>query len=249
MSSRKTICWAIPAASAFLALIGSRTVFSQRAVPPLPPTFDSRASQVPSESIPGPSASSAPAVELTTAPDGARSGFSYMPPSSTGSQAPKPYISGYISGPAQGVPSVPSTTAPWPTSTTSRLQSPPNAYRYASGVAGPVVTTSPKAVETDPEMVKLVQADWAKTKEAMELVALYKAAAGGEPQAEVRKKLEALVDEHFDLRQQRRELEISRLEARLAQIRASLEKRGEARQLIVDRHIAQLLGEGDDLAF
>jgi hypothetical protein len=105
------------------------------------------------------------------------------------------------------------------------------------------------AVQVDPEMTETVKADEAKGKEVLELVKQYKAAAGEAPRAEVKEKLETLVNEHFDIRQKRRELEISRLEERLAQIRAALEKRNEARQLIVDRHIAELLGLGDDLAF
>lgn len=197
MSSRKTICWAIPAASAFLALVVSGTVFSQQAPRKI----------------------------------------SVLPLARPGTPAARAYgFERLLSQPSTG-----------PVLRTVRTADGRKfILAHAPGSRIPADTDDRLS---DPEMVKLAEADAEKEKEALELVKQYKAADGEEPQAEVREKLEELVNEHFDIRQKRRELEISRLEARLEQIRASFEKRSQARQLIVDRHIAQLLGLGDDLAF
>lgn len=102
---------------------------------------------------------------------------------------------------------------------------------------------------SDPEMAKLEEADAKKGQEVAEMVKAYRTASGEKQQAEVRSKLKKAVDEHFAVRQSKRELEVSRLEARLEKIRQSIGKRNEAREQIVDRHVAKLLGETDDLEF
>ena len=111
------------------------------------------------------------------------------------------------------------------------------------------VMRSLQDVPADAEMVKMQQADARKEQEITELVKECKTATGDEQQAEMRSKLKTAVDEHFAVRQAKRELEVSRLEARLEKIRQSIAKRNEAREQIVDRHISKLLGEADELEF
>ena len=101
----------------------------------------------------------------------------------------------------------------------------------------------------DPEMEKLLEADTKMEQQTRVLAKRYREAKDQEEQAKVRGDLETLTKEHFDLRQERRELEISRLEAQLQRVRASVEKRTEVKDLIIRRRIAQILGEEDDLAF
>ncbi|HQU44286.1 MAG TPA: hypothetical protein PK867_15815 [Pirellulales bacterium] len=58
----------------------------------------------------------------------------------------------------------------------------------------------------------------------------------------------AVVENHFAVRQQRRELEVKRLEAQLQRLREGLKKRTEERQKLIDEHLSQLLG-GDEAGF
>jgi predicted nuclease with TOPRIM domain len=92
-------------------------------------------------------------------------------------------------------------------------------------------------------MKELNEADAMAEKEARDLVEHYHKATSDDRRAELKKKLEELTKEHFDIRQERRALEISRLEDRLKQVRAAIAKRNEARDLIVQIRVSQLLGE------
>ena len=60
-------------------------------------------------------------------------------------------------------------------------------------------------------------------------------------------RLAELTEKHFDLRQERRELQIAQLEAELEKVRATIDKRNEARELIIRRRVSRLLGEKDEL--
>jgi len=106
-----------------------------------------------------------------------------------------------------------------------------------------------KREPADPEMAKMEQSDANAAKKVAEIVKECKTATGEEQQAEVRYKLKQAVLEHFAVRQAKRELEVTRLEARLEKVRQSITKRSELEDQIVDRHVSQLLGEQDDLAF
>jgi hypothetical protein len=61
--------------------------------------------------------------------------------------------------------------------------------------------------------------------------------------------LQDLTKKHFEVRQKRRELEISRLEAQLERVRAAVTKRNANQDMIINRRLSQLLGEEDELAF
>jgi hypothetical protein len=65
----------------------------------------------------------------------------------------------------------------------------------------------------------------------------------------LKKELAEAVNRHFDLRQQRRDLQLKRLEDELKRLRESSERRLKARNEIVNRRVAELLGEQDDLGF
>jgi hypothetical protein len=74
-------------------------------------------------------------------------------------------------------------------------------------------------------------------------------ATDDQKRAELRKQLEELCKEHFEVRQKRRQFEVMQLEKRLESIRTAIEKRNQAQELIIRRRVAQLLGEEDELAF
>ncbi len=106
-----------------------------------------------------------------------------------------------------------------------------------------------KPRKADPEMEKLLKEDATMEAHAQVLAKRHREAKDQGEQAKVRSDLETLTKEHFDLRQERRELEISRLEAQLQRVRDSIKRRNAAKDLIVQRRITQLLHEEDDLAF
>ena len=65
----------------------------------------------------------------------------------------------------------------------------------------------------------------------------------------IKKELERLLGEHFEIRQQRRVLELKRLEKELERLRSAIELRSKARKELVGKRITQLLGEPEGLDF
>jgi len=125
---------------------------------------------------------------------------------------------------------------------------------YASLQAGdnaryPDPYTYFKARQPDPEMEELLRKDAEMEGQAQVLVGQWHEEKDEKARGDLRSRVEKLAKEHFDLRQQRRELELSRLEAQLERVRTSIKKRSEVKDLIIQRRIARLLGEEDDLAF
>jgi hypothetical protein len=98
-------------------------------------------------------------------------------------------------------------------------------------------------------MEKLLEADAKMEQQSRDFAKRFREAEDQQQRAKARADLEVLAKEHFDLRQKRRELELSRLEEQLERVRASIKKRSEVKDLIIQRRLAQLLGEEDDLAF
>jgi hypothetical protein len=62
-----------------------------------------------------------------------------------------------------------------------------------------------------------------------------------------REELKGILEKLFDLREADREQELKRLEEELARVKDSMKKRRDAKAKIVERRIAELLGEEDDL--
>lgn len=96
-------------------------------------------------------------------------------------------------------------------------------------------------------MLKLRQSDLELEKQTRDLVEEYQKPTADREQ--VRTELTGVIEKHFAVRQERRELEIKSLEKQLARLRDSLKKRESNRQQIIDRHIAELLGTADELGF
>jgi len=101
---------------------------------------------------------------------------------------------------------------------------------------------------TDPEMYKLLKQDSDLERRTRELAIQYRRASG-EQRPEIRRELEKLVAEHFQVRQDRRLLELKRLEEELARLREAIQRRDDARQTLVHDRVLELLGEEDDLDF
>ncbi len=94
----------------------------------------------------------------------------------------------------------------------------------------------------DPEVRKLVEADTALEQKTRDLGREYRLAPLDQRDA-IKSQLQGLVLEQFETRQQRRGLELKRVEDELKRIRDSIEKRNESKQAIVDRRLAELMGE------
>jgi len=101
---------------------------------------------------------------------------------------------------------------------------------------------------TDPEMYKLLKQDYDLERRTRELAVQYRRASG-QYRAAIRKQLEKLIDEHFQVRQDRRLLELKRLEEELERLRTAIRRRDEARQTLVHDRVKELLGDEDDLDF
>jgi hypothetical protein len=65
----------------------------------------------------------------------------------------------------------------------------------------------------------------------------------------IRKDMEKLVGEHFDVRQKRRVLELNRLQEELKRLQQSIDDRNNAREQIVNKRVQELLGIDDRLRF
>lgn len=102
--------------------------------------------------------------------------------------------------------------------------------------------------QTDPEMAKLEEADIELDQQTQALAEQFRRAPQGEARDKLKAELVEVVGKHFQVRQERRELEIKRLEEQLERFRASLKKRMNDRESIVKQRILNLLGD-DELGF
>ena len=96
-----------------------------------------------------------------------------------------------------------------------------------------------------PETEKLMRTDVALDRQSRELAEHFRGAAKDE-QAEIKKKLAAVVTKQFEARQERRTLELKRLEDEIKRIRESIDKRNQGKEQIVDRRVSELLGQDDN---
>jgi hypothetical protein len=102
--------------------------------------------------------------------------------------------------------------------------------------------------ESDPEMAKLAEADMDLERQTQEVSDQFHRAPNADAREKLKKELMELVDKHFEVRQERRELEIKRLEEQLERLRTSLKKRMDDRKVLVQQRIARLLGD-EELGF
>ncbi len=100
----------------------------------------------------------------------------------------------------------------------------------------------------DPEMWKLLQADYDLNRRSQELAVQHRQAPKDQQEA-IQQQLEKTVVEHFETRQERRLLELKRLEEELKRLRDSIDKRKKAQPEIVNRRVSELLGLKDEPQF
>ncbi len=96
--------------------------------------------------------------------------------------------------------------------------------------------------QRDPEMYKFLKADHDLERRTRELAVQYRQAPDDE-KSSIEKQMKEVVDKHFQVRQDRRRLELKRLEEELKRLRDSFEQRNKAREGIVEKRVSQLLGQ------
>jgi hypothetical protein len=100
----------------------------------------------------------------------------------------------------------------------------------------------------DPEMYELELRDLQLEQRTLSLAEQMRRAPA-ELQRMIREELAESVAQHFDVRQQRRRLQLKRLEEELAKAREAIERREQARDELVTRRIGELSGDVDPLDF
>ncbi len=100
----------------------------------------------------------------------------------------------------------------------------------------------------DPEMYRLLAQDKVLDVRAKEMAAVYRQAPIPERE-KIKKQLGQFLAEHFEVRQQRRGLELKRLEEKLARLRDAIELRNKAQELLIGKRMTELLGEQEPLDF
>lgn len=93
----------------------------------------------------------------------------------------------------------------------------------------------------DPEMFKLIKEDMLLEEQSRELAMQYRHAST-EDREKIKKQVVEIVTKQFEVRQQRRSLEVKRLEDALKNLRGIVERRAKAREKLVEKRVADLVG-------
>lgn len=102
--------------------------------------------------------------------------------------------------------------------------------------------------KNDPEMFKLLKQEADLDRQSRDLADDYRRAPPAK-RDEIRKNVEKVVDSQFDVRQQRRQHELKRLEEELQRLRDSIAARNKARKELVEKRVAEILGPDEDAGF
>jgi hypothetical protein len=100
----------------------------------------------------------------------------------------------------------------------------------------------------DPEMYKAAKADGDLDRLTRELAMQYRQAPPDGRQR-VKKDVEKAVTQQFEVRQQRRVLELKRLESELQRLHTALDARVKARDQLIQKRVSDLLGRDDEAGF
>lgn len=142
---------------------------------------------------------------------------------------------------------------------------PPATVIAAPGAAPPGVTVQVAPVTTyapsapmlypgapaggDPETNELTSQDQQFEQEVQSLERQLAATDDEKAKADLKEKLAAALEHQFDAQQKLRQLEISRIEARVQKLRGLVQKRTESRRKIIDNRLEQLLNDAEGLGW
>ena len=93
----------------------------------------------------------------------------------------------------------------------------------------------------DPELFKAIQEDRDLERQSRDQADQYRR-AGKDEKAKIKEKLVEIVNQHFAVRQQLRNLEVKRLEQKLTQLHDKIDQRAKNRKEIVEKRIVELTG-------
>jgi phosphomevalonate kinase len=99
--------------------------------------------------------------------------------------------------------------------------------------------------DEDPEMYGLMKGDQDLERETFDLSNRYRQSMKSEDREKIKAELQAAVEKHFMVRQQRRELELKRLEEQLQRMKESVAKRLAEKGPIIEQRVKELTGEQD----
>lgn len=102
--------------------------------------------------------------------------------------------------------------------------------------------------QDDPEMYALLKADHEMERKTLEISNQLRQLPRDQ-RVKLKEELTTLLNEHFDVRQKRRELQIKRMEEELKKLRDGITKRSESRKEIVGKRLNELTGDENDQDF
>jgi len=100
----------------------------------------------------------------------------------------------------------------------------------------------------DPEMFALLNQDEMLEKQTLDAADQLRRAPS-EQREKLQTQLGELVNKHFDVRQQRRELQLKRMAAELARLREAIKQRNDSRDTIIKERMTELVGDAKGLGF
>ena len=106
----------------------------------------------------------------------------------------------------------------------------------------------PSMERNDPEMNKLIKAE-NDLDRRMQVAARAYREASKDQRAKLKEDLTKLVTEQFEARQQRRKLELTRLEDELKRLRDAADRREKNKPQIIEKRVSELSGEEADAGF
>ncbi|HVC98764.1 MAG TPA: hypothetical protein VND64_34185 [Pirellulales bacterium] len=101
----------------------------------------------------------------------------------------------------------------------------------------------------DDQLAELAQLDTNLAQQSQQLIDQYGAATDDVDRAKLKEQLAQTLERQFDSQQKLRELEVSRIEARLKTLRELIAKRNESKRSIIVKRLDQLIGDAEGLGW
>ncbi|HEV3024494.1 MAG TPA: hypothetical protein VGX76_18590 [Pirellulales bacterium] len=101
----------------------------------------------------------------------------------------------------------------------------------------------------DEALTELAQLDAKLAQEAQQLIEQYAGATDDDGRAKLKDHLAQTIERQFEAQQKLRELEVSRIEARVKKLRDLIDKRNMAKRTIIDKRLDQLIRDAEGLGW
>lgn len=116
------------------------------------------------------------------------------------------------------------------------------------GMSGDMGEMRGQPYREDPEMEALNRSDFDLDQQTRDLSEKLRTAKGGDRE-KIKAEISEVITKHFDVRQERRDLQIKRMEDELKKLREAMTKRNDSKDQIIKKRLAELVGNEDDLGF